>query len=60
MIDFIYDDNDVDIGIEFLWARAKKDYRREVDRLKANNIAWDNLGLVQNIIEAILDDFCMA
>ena len=45
------------VGIEQVWARAKYLYRCEVDRLKALNRTFHHMGLVQNILGRITDDF---
>ena len=42
-------------GIELLWREAKRWYRGEADRLKAQAINWDQIGLVQHILEGIED-----
>ena len=44
-------------GIEETWAFAKSLYRREVDRLKALNLPFHHMGLVQSVMGAITDEF---
>ena len=45
------------VGIKRCWARAKCLYRREVDRLKALNRPFNHMGLVQNVLGQITDEF---
>ena len=43
--------------VEDIYNRAKSMYRSQVDRFKALNKKWDQLGLVQNIFDTITTDF---
>ena len=43
-------------GIEECWARAKYLYRIEVDRLKALNRPFSNMGLVQSVLGSLDND----
>ena len=42
-------------GIELAWKTAKEMYRSSIDRHKAMNTTWDQLGLVEHIIQNIPD-----
>ena len=44
------------MGIEAHWAEAKRRYRRELDRLKAHGLQFDNMGLVQTVLQNIDDE----
>ena len=45
------------VGIEQCWARVKHLYRIEVDRFKALNRPFSNMGLVQNVLGSLSEDF---
>lgn len=45
------------VGIEQVWAKAKHLYRCAVDRYKALNRPFHHMGLVQNVMGQITDEF---
>ena len=47
------------VGIERIWSRAKRVYRANVERLQALNHPYDHLGVVQQVLEDIPEQFAM-
>ena len=47
------------MGIELLWRRAKWLYKAQVDWMKAQNRLWDQMGLVENVMDRITSEFAM-
>ena len=43
-------------GIEEVWGWAKVQYRKQVDWFKANNVAWEAVPLVNQVLSAIPED----
>ena len=43
-------------GIEFVWGRAKKHFRAQVDWFKANGVQWNEVQLVEEVLKAIPQD----
>ena len=37
-------------GIEFFWGRIKMAYRKEITRLRSQNIPWNQLELVESVV----------
>ena len=44
-------------GIEGVWSRCKRLYRAEIERCLCLNRPFDHLGLMQQVIEQVDDDF---
>ena len=44
------------MGVERLWAEAKRRYRKELDIIKAKDLRFDQMGLVQTIMDSIGDN----
>lgn len=40
-------------GIEYFWAAAKRDYRARIDNYKANGLQWNEMHLVQDVLENV-------
>ena len=42
---------------ELVFRRAKKEYRSQIERLKGNNMQWDQDSLVKDIFDNLSDEF---
>ena len=40
-------------GIEYVWGRAKKEFRAKVDCFKANGVKWNEVQLVEEVLQTI-------
>ena len=40
-------------GIEGVWSWAKQEYRKKLDWLKANGLEWNNLHVVQEVLDSL-------